>query len=348
MPLTTKILSGPWAQWIWWPTKVIYAACIAVFAADITLETFDVPVGFFYVPLVCTAQFHRNPRAAWWLAITSTAMVVAGYFLPGVASDPWHSAVDCSVEIGAILVTAALIRYARGIQDRLVEQTRRAETAERIKTHVFATLSDELRNPLHSMVGMSAAVIASCRPDQRPAFELIQNSSRRLLATIENLIDLTNVNERPITTEPVDVNQMLRQAADSNLGSAAERQISVALDVAGTPLTARADPWAVRRILDNLIANAVKFSPAGGTIELLTEGEPGGVAIVVRDAGIGMSADILRRLGDPFLQDDAGARLSGTGTGLALCRRLANAMGAELAFDSEIGCGTTAILRLPA
>ena len=333
---------------MWWPTKLIYVACAAVFATDITLEIFNIPFGIFYIPLVCTALFYRDRRGAWWLAMASIAMVIIGFFLPVIAPDPMHSILNRSLQIGAILVTAALVRYSRGIQDQLSEQTRRAETAERIKTHVFTTLSQEMRNPLHSMVGMSAAMIASCRPDQRLAFELIQNSSRRLLATIENLIDLTNLNERPITTEPVDVNQMIRQAADTNLGSAAERQISVALDVPTTPLTARADPWAVRRILDNLIANAVKFSPAGGTIELLTEGAPGGVAILVRDAGIGMSADILRRLGDPFLQDEAGARLGGTGTGLALCRRLANAMGAELAFDSELGCGTTAILRLPA
>jgi signal transduction histidine kinase len=252
------------------------------------------------------------------------------------------------LSVAAIWTTAILVRYARGIQDELKQQTARAEAAERIKTEVFTTLSKEMRSPLHTMVGLSAVMIAGCRPDQRMPLQHVQSGSKRLLATIENLIDLTHLDERPIATETVDVSGMIRQAEASNRQMAAERQITVALDLPSAALTARADAWAVQRILDNLIANALKFSHAGGTVELAAEQRAGAIALVVRDAGMGMSDEILRRLGEPYCQELTGVRTAGTGTGLALSRRLARAMGAELAFNSEIGCGTTAILRLPA
>lgn len=326
---------------------VVYAGVAIAFYADITEEIFYIPFGLFYVPLICTAVFHRDPRSAWWLAAAATVMVVLGFFLPIVNPQIAQGIVNRVLSLFAIFVTAALVRYARGIQEQLAQQTARAEAAERVKTSVFTTLSEEMRTPLHAMVGLSELMIAGCRPDQRIPLLQVQSGSKQLLTTIENLIDLTHLDKRPFAQEAVDVNRMIRQAADANRQMATDRQISVELDLAGTTLTAHADPWAVRRILDNLIANAVKFSPAGSTVELVTEQRTGSVALLVRDAGVGMSADIVRRLEEPYFQDLSGMAVTGSGTGLALCRRLARAMGAELAFDSELGCGTTAILRLP-
>ncbi len=338
--------NGSWGRWTKWLVPVIYAGVLVAFVADVTEEIFYVPFGLLYIPLICTAVFHRNPHSAWWLAVAATVMVVIGFFLPVIAPHIANGIINRGLSVVAIFITAALVRYARGTQEQLAAQTVRAEAAERVKTEVFTALSAELRTPLHTMVGLSEVMIADCRPDQRVPLQQVQIGSKRLLATIENLIDLTHLDERTIATETVDVNRMIRQAAEAHRQMASERQIVVELELSGTTLTAHADPWAVRRILDNLIANAVKFSPAGSTVELVTERRLGSVALLVRDAGKGMSGDILRRLGEPFLQDING--VPATGTGLALSRRLARAMGADLAFDSELGCGTTATLQLPA
>jgi signal transduction histidine kinase len=331
-----------------WLEPAVYAGVLVAFIADIFEEIFYIPFGLLYLPLVCTAVFRRDPRAAWWLAAVASVMVMVGFFLPIIPPHMTTSLVSRGLSITAIFTTAALVRYARDIQEQLAAETARAEAAERVKTDVFTTLSEEMRTPLHTMVALSEVMIAGCRPDQRLPLQQVQGGSKRLLATIENMIDLTNLDERPIAPETVDVNRMIRQAADASRQLAWERQIAVELDLPKSDLTAHADPWAVRRILDNLIANAVKFSPAGSTVELAAEQRSRSVALVVRDTGIGMSADIVRRLGEPFFQDHNGIAVSGTGTGLALCRRLARAMGAELAFDSELGNGTTAVLELPA
>lgn len=334
-----------WDQRIRWLIPVIYAGCAAAFLADVMVDVFYVPFGIFYIPLVCTAVFHRDRRSAWWLAAAATAMVSIGFFYPSIAPNVGRALFTRGLSVSAIFATAALVRYARGIQDRLARQTARAEAAERVKTEVFLTLSQEMRTPLQSMVSLLEVMIADCRADQRVLLKRVQNDSKRLSASIENLIDLTNFGERPIFPQTVDVSQLLVQAAEANRAMAAQRQISVELDLPASTITARADPWAVRRILDNLIANAVKFSPAGAHIQLAAEQRSGAVALLVRDEGIGIADDVLQRLSVPDAQDvDHGPV---TGTGIALCHRLARSMEAELGFDSELGSGTTATLRLP-
>ena len=337
-----------WGRWTRWLVPVIYLGVFVAFFADVTEEIFYLPFGLLYIPLVCTAVFHRDPRSAWWLALVATVMVIVGFFLPVMTPNAANGLITRGLSIVAIFITAALVRYARGIQEQLAAQTARAEAAERVKTDVFTTLSQEMRNPLHTMVGLTEVMIAGCRPDQRAPLQQVQSGSKRLLASIDNLIDLTQLDERAITPERVDVHRMIRQAADASRKVASERQISLECDLSDHALTAIADPWAVRRILDNLIANAVKYSPAGATVELAAEDQPHSVTLLVRDSGVGMSSDILRRLGEPYFQDIDGVPAAGTGTGLALSRRLARAMGAEMAFDSALGCGTTAMLRLPA
>ena len=332
--------------WVRLLVPVVYFGVLVAFTADVITDLFFVPFGILYIPLVCTAVFHRNPHSAWLLAGLACGMTVIGFFFPFITPQPTHGIVVRLISVAAILVTAALVRYARVIQQQLANQTARAEAAERVKTEVFVTLSHEMRTPLHAMVGLTEVMVADCRPDQRGALQQVRGSSKRLLATIENLIDLTHLEEREIAHEAIDVSRMIRQAAEASRQMASDRQISVELELPGTALTARADAWAVRRILDNLIANAVKFSPSGSTVELTAEQHAHSVTLLVRDAGIGMSAEIVRRLGEPYFQELTGE--TGTGTGLALSRRLARAMGAELAFDSEIGCGTTAMLELPA
>ena len=96
-----------------------------------------------------------------------------------------------------------------------------------------------------------------------------------------------------------------------------------------------ADGWALSRIVDNLIANGIKFTEAGGSVEVSAGRMPEGVAAVVKDTGTGMDPEVLRQIGEPFYQADTGAarRFEGMGTGLALSLRLAEAIGARLSFN---------------
>jgi signal transduction histidine kinase len=345
-PGTASALAERWAPWL---TIPVYLACLLAFLGDVLQEVFML-FGLFYLPLVCTAVFHRDPRAAWWLAGFASLLITIGFFFPVMNPDTAIAMINRALSVAAIFITAALVRHARTVQDHLAEQTARAEAAEQLKTEVFTTLSNELRQPLHHLAGLAGVMMADCRPDQRESLGHVQRSGQRLVATIDNLIDLTQLDDHPLQNEAVDVDAILRQAEQSTRSLAAERQIMVALDAdEAAHHIAHGDPWAIRRIVENILTNALKFSPPGSVVELTTETSSQTVSVIIRDTGHGMPESVLRRLAEPFLLTDSSLSrlIPGAGSGLTLSRGLATAMGAELEFDSEIGSGTTVTLRLP-
>ncbi len=328
----------------------MYLGCLLAFLTDIASEV-HLFFGLFYLPLICTAVFHRNPRSVWYLAALATVAVIIGFFLPVINPATVLSGANRALSIVAICLTAALVAHSLRIQERLAAQTERAEAAEQLKTEVFRTLSEELRMPLHAMVGLTSVMMATCRPDQRQPLGQVQASSKRLVATIENLMDLTGINERTIRIEAVDLDTLLHEACEAVGMIAGERDIAISFDTSrGERSVAHGDAWAIRRIVDNVIANALEFSPPGASVDVSAETVGGSVEIVVRDTGIGMSRAVLQELSRPLAEqgDALGGTMMGTGSGLALCRRLAEAMGALLLFDSTPGVGTTVTLRLPA
>lgn len=339
--------AGKAGWWARWAVPVICAGCGLAFIADIT-HSQTLAFGLFYVPLVCTAVFLRDRRATWWLAYVASAMVVVGVFLPEINEDLFTLVGNRLLSIAVIFLTAVLVRYMRVIQDRLAEQTARVEAADRIKTEMFAMLSQELRTPLHAIIGFSELMLADCRPDQRVPLGHVQSGGKRLLITIDNLIDLTNVEERVVRPERIEVSTLLQAALDGARSYATERTVALLPAFAEQLPSVRADSWAMRRILDNLLDNAIKFSGPHGVVEVSAEAAGDAVIICVRDSGIGMAPQVVQQLGEPFFRGSGGGarQFEGMGTGLALSRRLAAAMQAKLTFDSAVGDGTTVTLQL--
>lgn len=335
----------PWHLWL---GGFIYLACAGAFIGELTHDV-TWAYGVLYVPLVCTAVFFRNPHSVWWLAAIASAMVVLGSRFPLV--DVGALSVEHRLlSIAAIFTSAALVRLARTMRDTLERQTVRAQAADRMKTQIFANLSHELRTPLNAICGFAELLIADCRPDQRASLEHLQYAGRRLLVTIENLLDLSQATDRPLRAEQVDLPAILGQAIDAARTGTSARRITLLNSVAADTPPVIGDPWATRRIADNLIGNAVKFSAPGGSVRVATETADGSVFAVVEDTGGGMSADVLALLGEPFFQANGGLDrpYEGLGTGVALCRKLADAMGATLEFVSTPGQGTTVRLGLRA
>ncbi len=339
----------PPQAWSRWLRLAIYLACGLAFLADLTNDA-TLAFGVFYIPLVSTAVYHRDPRAAWGLAALASVMVVVGFFLPEVNPDIVVGVTNRGLSIAAIFTTAFLIRHERKIRERLAEQTVRAEVADRVKMQLFTNLSHELRTPLSAILGFADLLMGEARPDQRAAVGHIQSGGRRLLATVDNLIDLTQLEDRTLRIRPLELPALLHQAVEAARPVAAEKQIAFMLALPDESLPqVMADGWALRRIVDNLIANGIKFTEPGGSVEISARRGPDGIATVIKDTGTGMPPEVLRQIGEPFFQADSGAarRFEGMGTGLALSLRLAEAMGARLSFDSTPGSGTTASLTLP-
>src|ERR1700677_754636 len=225
---------GTWATWL---VPAIYAGCLAAFVADLASVN-TVAFGVFYAPLIATAVFHRDRRAVWVLTAIACGMDVVGSLFPVIATDVTELVENRSLSIAALLATAVFTWHARKIQDRLIEQTSRAELAERMKTEVLTHLSQEIRAPLYSMIGVLELVAADRRPDQAAALRMVRTSGRRLVATVDNLVDLTQFQEQLMPAEPIDLGQLLRQTAEARRHDAEARQINLTIGIplGGPPL----------------------------------------------------------------------------------------------------------------
>jgi signal transduction histidine kinase len=341
----TQPRAQAWSRWL---RAAIYVVCASAFIADLTNDA-PLAFGVFYIPLVTTAVYHRDPRAPWWLAGLAAIMVVIGYFVPSINPDVVGSLLDRGLSLAAIFTTAYLVNYGRQVRERLDAQTTRAVEADRFRSRLFNNLSHELRTPLSAILGYADLLLVGARPDQRASLGHIQAGGRRLLATVDNLIDLTQIENRPMRPRPLDLTALLAHAVEVSRPLAMERQIALTMaPPEANVMRVVADGWALRRIIDNLIANGIKFTEPGGTVEVSACRAPNGVAATVRDTGPGMPPQVLAQLGEPFFQADIGTarRFEGMGAGLALSLRLANAMGGVLHFDSLPGKGTAASLML--
>ena len=325
-----------------WFVPAIYAGCLAAFVADLRSDN-TLAFGVFYAPLIVTGVFYRDKRAVWILTAIACVMVVVGSVFPTIAVDVEELIENRALSILALLATAAFTWHARNVQDRLAEQTSRAAAAERIKTEVLTNLSQEIRAPLYSMIGVLELVAADSRPDQKAALGMVRTAGRRLVTTVDNLVDLTQFEEHAMPAEPVDLGQLLRQTADARRQDASARQIALTINIpAGRDAIADANPWAVRRILENKIADAITYTPPGGRIEVSTIIEKHHVTAVIAATGTWPAGAVYAA------NDPDGALLMPSVMGLALSQRLARSMGARLVFSNGNGEGTTVRLRLPA
>ena len=327
----------------------LYVVSALAFLADLERDN-TLAYGIIYTPLIGTAVFHRRRSGLWLLTGAACIMVVAGAFFPVVGSDLPDLIGNRVLSIMAVLATAAFVHHARGTQDRLAAQTRRAEAAERIKTSVLTDLSEEIRTPLHSLLGVLTLMMASSRPDQREALGRVRSDGRQMLATIDNLIDLSRIEDRALRQQTVDIATIARDAAATAGATARERQVTVALTNPGSTgeTTAIGDSWAIRRILDNFLANAVRLTPPGSTVSVSVTRDDRTVTASVSDTGKGLPPEMTRDFHQDALPADGSALMENGGAGLALSSRLARTMNGRVIARNQPGAGATVSLSLPA
>jgi PAS domain S-box-containing protein len=251
------------------------------------------------------------------------------------------------------------------ITDRVrVEQERqhrhRAEAADRVKSAFLATMSHELRTPLNSIIGFTGILLQGLTGpitgEQHKQLDMVRTSARHLLALVNDVLDISKIEagQLDVAREPFDPAHAIAKVVALVGPQAAARRLALRVEVAPGIGTALGDARRFEQILLNLLSNAIKFTEAGHvTLRAgLTGGDDQALEVAVSDTGIGIRAEDLPSLFQPFRQIDAGLARShdGTGLGLAICDRLARLMGGRIATDSTWGKGSTftVILPLPA
>jgi PAS domain S-box-containing protein len=233
-----------------------------------------------------------------------------------------------------------------------------AEAASRAKSVFLANMSHELRTPLNAVIGFAEIFkmelfgpLGDLR--YREYAGDIYTSGRHLLDVINNILDLTKIEAGHLRLDEQMVDLGNLMAACERIVQDGARKNGVHLAVAPPSPEAplRADPIRLKQVLLNLLANAIKFTPRGGRVDVAAwRDADGAAAIQVTDTGIGMNPDDIPTAMLPFQQIDGAwdRRYEGTGLGLTLTQSLVELHGGTLTIDSAIGRGTTATVRLPA
>ena len=237
----------------------------------------------------------------------------------------------------------------------LDEQRRRAEDANRAKSDFLANMSHELRTPLNAVIGFADILrMRGSEPlteRQAEAVGQIHTAGRHLLALIEEVLDFAKIESGKVSVsiEAIDPQEVAQALAGTFRPMADRAGISVTVAEPEVELAVRADHLRLKQVLANLISNAIKYNRPRGSVEVTARAFGERVLISVRDTGLGIPTGRMADLFEPFERlGREGSGVEGAGLGLALTRRLVEAMGGKLDVQSLEGVGSTFIVDLPA
>jgi signal transduction histidine kinase len=224
-------------------------------------------------------------------------------------------------------------------QREISRQNASLRELDRLKDALVANVSHDLRTPLTAILGYAELLRrrGGLTDKQAQAVDVIERNARRLLRLVNDLLVLAQTRAGMLTLdrEPVDLVQLATDAVELTAPLAEHAGVRLALELAADSATVDGDPFRLAQLLDNLLANAVKFTPAGGAVTVRVDG----TALEVSDTGPGIPAEERERLFEAFARG-GGSDAPGTGLGLTIVRAIADAHGASVEVDTEPGRGT--------
>jgi signal transduction histidine kinase len=245
----------------------------------------------------------------------------------------------------------------------VLEDVTELQDLDRFKTRFIAVASDKLRTPLEqlrlALYSLTQGFAGDLRPLQSDLIRGAEQEAERLNDLMTDLIDVAELDtgRRELRMEPVRPIDILRDAALRFGEDARKREVQIQIEAFSDLSPVYGDRRALKSVMDNLLSNALRFTPAKGTIVLQAEEQKKRVQFFVRDSGIGIEPERLKRIFGRFVQNSRAAEaghgavgsagLDGTGLGLALVRRLIELMHGQVSVESRVGHGTTFSFTLP-
>jgi signal transduction histidine kinase len=237
-------------------------------------------------------------------------------------------------------------------QRLLAEQNERLREADRLKDEFVALISHDLRTPLTSIMGYLELTMddRTIGEDTRSYLEIVQRNSDRLLRLVNDLLFVARVEAGELDLRRIDIGlaAIVRQSVEEATPRARDEGVDLRAHVQDVP-DVRADRGRMFQLLDNLISNAIKFTPAGGHVDVRLAAHDARVRLEVADTGIGISAAEQARLFERFFRASSATErhIPGTGLGLYIASAIVDAHGGEIDVQSEPGAGTTFVVELP-
>jgi PAS domain S-box-containing protein len=263
-------------------------------------------------------------------------------------------------EQGNILYEVGVVQDVteqRSREMELITARRAAEIANRTKTQFLANMSHELRTPLNAVIGFSQLIrdqAFGAIPERYLTYaDDINSSGKLLLALINDILDMSRIEagQHKLIEEVISPEAAINDCVRMVASKAADGGVKLMVENKGPLPAVKADERALKQVLLNVLSNAVKFTPQGGSVTIAAQTLPDRrLQVQITDTGIGIAEEALKELFQPFRQADASIsrRFGGTGLGLAISKKLIELHGGEIDVDSQSGRGTRVALRLPA
>ena len=276
-----------------------------------------------------------------WRGTTLIGVHAAGYRRPSATFAAWQQ----KVAVGIAHLTSLALDSTR-LLDRL-------SRADRVKSEFLATMSHELRTPLHQIIGFNELLLDDQKQftaEQLDGLQTIGRSAREMLTLVNGVLDLQRIEAPPppLAEEEIDAVALLRELTVATAGVIDGSRLHVVCETTPNLPALHTDRAKLKAALQNLIDNAVKFTPQG-TITLSAAPHDHGIRFSVADTGIGIPDEVLPIIFQPFRQGDASLTRArgGVGLGLYIVQRLVDVLGGRVAVESVVGRGSTFSVWVP-
>jgi signal transduction histidine kinase len=351
--------------------RLLEAALLTVGVVVASLVVFIVPTGppggplrqaYVFFPLLMWAAIRFGQRGAVTATVVVSAIAVAGTVLgrgPFVEPTLHESLLALQTFMGISGATFLVLGASISERERSNEQLRAARdaatAANRAKAEFLAVMSHELRTPLNAIAGyaeiLSLGVTGALSEKQSDAVSRIRSNQQHLLALIDDVLSFAKIEAGSVSVDahPVRVGDVLDSLEPLLRPALLRHEIIYIWKGCDSALEIRVDPVKLRQIMLNILGNAIKFTPAHGRIEMSALRSADRVLIRVSDTGIGIPADKMDRVFEPFFQVHTGTtrEYPGVGLGLAISRDFARAMGGDISVESAPGKGSVVTIEFP-
>jgi len=294
-----------------------------------------------------------------WLAISAFAITIFALFAAHQQNQDTMVAPFAAAAVYTLAVIGyLLLRQWRALEVQLLAAEVRAVTADeegKAKLTFLGAMSHELRTPLNAIIGFSQVIEQEVfgplgAPQYIEYVHHIHESGCYLLSTLNDVLDMAKLEGGTVKlpSETVNAREEIQAVLRDLESEALVKGIEMRL-VAGKSVLADCDPRSLKRVLQNIMRNAIKFTEAGGSVDVFVSRADDRVRIAVKDTGIGIPPDMLQTVGRPFVQVEGNLarKNSGIGLGLAIANALMRLMQGELLIESTPGTGTTVTICLP-